>query len=60
MTNDINLFDLFTVDRRETERSGGTFFEILNPSQDGVLFVPVSLADLVNETLSNLPLGETR
>jgi hypothetical protein len=58
MTNNIDLFDLFTVDRNEAERRGGVFFEILNPTQDGVLFVPVGLTESVNETLSNLPLGE--
>lgn len=58
MTQNINLFDLFTVDRREVERNGGVFFEVLNANADGVVFIPVTLSHLVNETLSNISVGE--
>ena len=54
----IDLFSLFTVTREEAMSQGGTFIETLNAAGDGVTYIPVSLADLVNETTTNQPQGE--
>lgn len=54
----IDLFSLFTISRVETMEQGGVFIETINAAEDGVTYIPVSLADLVNETLSNQSSGE--
>jgi hypothetical protein len=49
----IDLFSLFTISREEAMSQGGTFIETLNAAGDGVTYLPVSLAELVNETTTN-------
>ena len=49
----INLFSLFTISRVEAMIQGGVFIETLNAAEDGLSYIPVSLAEIVNETLSN-------
>lgn len=60
MTTHIDFFDLFTVNRRDAESSGGTFIELLNPNGDGVVYLPLDRAELVNEIFSNLQPGELK
>ena len=55
----IDLFSLFNVHtRKEAMSQGGTFIETLNAAGDGVAYIPVSLADFVNETLTKQSTGE--
>lgn len=49
----IDLFSLFTITREEAMTQGGVFIETINAAGDGVAYIPVSLADLVNETTTN-------
>jgi len=54
----INLYDLMSVSRQQMLKEGGTYIETLNQNEDGVCYIPVSLSEQVNETLSKQPLGE--
>ena len=49
----LDLFDLFTFTKEEVDHFGGTYIEIVNEDQDGLLYVEQSTVDLVIETLSN-------
>ena len=49
----LDLFNLFTSTKADIDRFGGTYIEILNEEQDGLLYVELSTVDLVTETLSN-------
>lgn len=55
----IDLFSLFTVTREEAMSQGGVFIETINAAGDGVVYLPVSLAELVNETTTDQP-GEQK
>jgi hypothetical protein len=47
-----------TISRKEMLQQGGTYIEILNESQDGIVYIPINLAEHVNDTISTQPLGE--
>lgn len=57
-TIEIDLFGLFTVRLEDVLRQGGAYVEIMNQRGDGVLYIPVGIAELVIQTLSNQPMGE--
>jgi len=54
----VSLYDLMTISRKEMLQQGGTYIEILNESQDGIVYIPINLAEHVNDTISTQPLGE--
>lgn len=56
MTKHIDLFNLFTVKRQDVESHGGVFAELINPNNDGVVYLPLEKSELVNETLSEQPI----
>jgi hypothetical protein len=56
VTKHIDLFNLFTVKRQDVESHGGVFAELINPNNDGVVYLPLEKSELVNETLSKQPI----
>lgn len=50
---EINLFELLTLKESQMLRQGGTYAQILNANEDGVVYLKVDTAEIVNETLSN-------
>ena len=54
----INLFSLLAVTQEQMLRRGGVYIETLNEHEDGTLYIPVSISELVDQTLSNQQPGE--
>lgn len=54
----IDLFSFFTISREEANSQGGVFIETLNAAGDGVAYIPVSMSELINETILNQSRGE--
>jgi len=46
----IDLFSLMTITKGEMLKQGGAFVEVLNESEDGVAYVPISMAEQATET----------
>ena len=54
----IDLFSLLAVTQEQMLRDGGVYIETLNQYNDGTLYIPVSISELVNQDLSNQQPGE--
>lgn len=54
----IDLFSLLAVTQEQMLLRGGAYIEILNASQDGLLYIPLGLQEEADRTFSTQQPGE--